>query len=186
MADIGGPLTGTENDDFLIGDARDLGDRGCDNYGNSGLFALKGFGGNDIIVGDIYLEIGSDAEGDEIFGGDGNDRFVAEADDGNDSYFGGLPGVGAGVDTLDMSAIMANISANLGGGQMDRGAVYSDDTGHDTLWNVANIITGAGDDIITASNAVNVIDGGNGNDIFRFETALLRNSRLRRDAPLPH
>ena len=39
------------------------------------------------------------------------------------------------------------------------------------LWGIENVVTGSGDDTITASSAVNVMDGGAGNDTFRFLSA---------------
>ncbi len=180
---------GNAEDEVLIGtDAADtiLGRGGNDTvFGGAGNDNVMGGSGEDMLFGDngadrIFGNEGSDfisgGQGNDlVFGGTGDDRFVAEAGDGNDSYYGNQPGQSGGVDTLDMSAITANISANLGGGLMGRGAVYSSETGSDTLWNVSNIITGAGDDVIIANNAVNIIDGGSGNDIFRFESASAAN-----------
>ena len=49
--------------------------------------------------------------------------------------------------------------------------MVSSQTGNDTIWGIENVNTGSGNDTITASNAVNVINGGAGNDTFRFLTA---------------
>jgi len=54
---------------------------------------------------------------------------------------------------------------------MGRGSVSSAQSGSDVLWAIENIITGSGDDHITASSAINVMDGGDGNDIFSFLSA---------------
>jgi hypothetical protein len=35
---------------------------------------------------------------------------------------------------------------------------------------IENVVTGSGDDVITASNAANVMDGGAGHDVYRFMT----------------
>jgi Ca2+-binding RTX toxin-like protein len=51
---------------------------------------------------------------------------------------------------------------------MGRGQVVSLATGNDTIWGFENIVTGSGNDTITASGAVNVMDGGAGQDVFRF------------------
>lgn len=115
-------------------------------------------------VGDDYIEAG--AGDDRVFGGAGDDLIVTRAGDGDDVYYGD-----DGSDTLDMSAISAAVTANLGTGFMMRGAVSSAQTGSDVLWSVENIITGSGDDVITASSAVNIMDGGAGEDTFRFLSA---------------
>src|SRR5690606_32501183 len=56
-------------------------------------------------------------------------------------------------------------------GFMGRGSVTSALSGNDTIWGIENIVTGSGNDTITASGAVNVMDGGAGNDTFRFFSA---------------
>ncbi|MFN3847486.1 MAG: calcium-binding protein, partial [Paracoccaceae bacterium] len=140
------------NDDILAGDGADM------VFGDEGDDRIFGQGGDD------YINAG--AGNDTVFGGDGNDVIVAQVGDGNDVYYGD-----DGTDTLDMSAITANITANLGTGHMERGFVSSAQTGQDVIWSIENIITGSGDDVITASGAVNVIDGGEGNDTFRFLSA---------------
>lgn len=143
-------IFGLEADDILFGNA------GADMiFGDDG--ADRIFAGND----DDYIDAG--AGNDLVFGGAGADIIVARIDDGDDVYHGD-----DGSDTLDMSAITADIVADLGTGFMMRGSVNSEQSGRDILWNVENIITGSGDDIITASSAVNIMDGGEGQDTFRF------------------
>ncbi len=61
-----------------------------------------------------------------------------------------------------------NVTVNLGSGALANGSASSSQTGNDTLWGIENVYTGSGNDTITASNAVNVINGGAGNDTFRF------------------
>jgi hypothetical protein len=122
-------------------------------------------GGDD----DDYINGG--AGNDTVFGGNGNDWIVAEQGDGNDTYYGDDMVGGTGNDTLDMSAITANITVDLGNGMMNRGSVVSDQTGTDTIWGIENFVGGKGNDTIIASQAVNVIDGGGGNDVFRFLSA---------------
>jgi len=39
------------------------------------------------------------------------------------------------------------------------------------LWGIENVNTGSGNDTIVASNAVNIMNGGAGNDTFRFVSA---------------
>ena len=106
-----------------------------------------------------------------MFGGAGNDLIVAEIGDGNDVYFGDDSDGGTGTDTLDMSAATADVTVNLGSGPLSNGTASSSQTGNDTIWGIENVNTGSGNDTITASNAANVMNGGAGNDTFRFTSA---------------
>ena len=96
---------------------------------------------------------------------------MAEVGDGNDVYFGDEGDGGAGIDTLDMSAATANVTVNLGSGPLLNGTASSSQTGNDTIWGIENVNTGSGNDTITASNAVNVMNGGAGDDTFKFTSA---------------
>ncbi|MBO1904894.1 M10 family metallopeptidase C-terminal domain-containing protein [Microvirga sp. 3-52] len=131
-------------------------------YGDAGNDRVLGDDGNDLIDAGMGI--------DTVYGGAGDDRIMASVNDGNDVYYGDDMTGGTGNDTLDMSAITANITANLGanGGS---GSVFSTQSGADTIWGIENIVTGSGNDTITANHAVNVIDGGAGNDVFRFLSA---------------
>ncbi|WP_274426883.1 peroxidase family protein [Chelativorans sp. YIM 93263] len=169
-------LVGTEgNNTFMALGGRDVvfGKEGNDDLlGGSGADMLYGDGGNDRILGengDDFINAG--AGGDTVFGGNGDDLIVAERDDGDDTYYGDDMVGGSGTDTLDMSAINANITADLGTGFMGRGSASSAQTGNDTIWGIENIVAGSGDDTITAGSPVNVIDGGEGDDTFRFLSA---------------
>ncbi len=104
-----------------------------------------------------------------------DDLIVAEAGDGNDVYFGDEGGGGAGIDTLDMSAATANVTVNLGSGPLSNGTASSSQTGNDTIWGIENVNTGSGNDTITASNAVNVMNGGAGDDTFKFTSTTAAN-----------
>ncbi len=141
---------GAGNDDVLGGDDADM------LYGDDGEDRLFGGTGDDLIDG-------GDGD-DEADGGEGDDVFVSSQ--GNDVYRGG-----AGSDTLDMARTSGDATVNLGTGFMMGGSASSTATGSDTLWGVENVVTGAGNDTITASSAVNVIDGGAGNDTYRFLSA---------------
>jgi Ca2+-binding RTX toxin-like protein len=180
-----GAIVGDAGADTLVGSAADdamLGLGGLDViFGRAGSDDILGGDGADMLYGDagsdrILGEAGDDliaagAGGDTVFGGAGDDLIVAEVGDGDDAYYGDdLSGAG-GTDTLDMSAIRANVTADLGTGFGGRGAVTSAASGSDTIWGIEDIVTGSGADVITASAAVNVIDGGLGNDIFRFLSA---------------
>ncbi|GEP12549.1 peroxidase family protein [Methylobacterium gnaphalii] len=152
---------GAGDDDILAGAGDDM------VYGDGGADRILAGAGNDLVT--------AGAGNDSVIGGEGNDLFVAEVGDGSDSYWGDEVGGGVGIDTLDMSAITANITADLGTGLAGRGSVSSSQSGSDTLWGIENIVTGSGDDTITASDAVNVMDGGLGADVYRFQSAAAAN-----------
>ncbi|NTJ43914.1 calcium-binding protein [Agrobacterium larrymoorei] len=163
-------LRGEDGDDVIVGAAgRDVinGGAGDDEvhggdgddlvFGNAGADLLFGDAGNDVIEGG--------AGDDQAWGGEGNDIVLATANDGNDRYWGD-----AGTDTLDYSVATANLTVDLGNGLMGHGSVSSATTGSDTFYGFENFVGGSGHDVITASNAANVMDGGLGNDTFRFTT----------------
>jgi Ca2+-binding RTX toxin-like protein len=124
-------------------------------YGRDGI--------DNILAGDGKDMIDGGNGNDNAFGGAGDDTFVAHANDGADSYYGD-----GGTDTLDMSAVMANIEVNLGTGSAGWAKVGGVS---DQLYSIENIVTGAGDDHITASGAHNVIDIGSGHDTVIFRSA---------------
>lgn len=126
-------------------------------YGDAGNDRLFGGSGNDLLDGG--------AGDDELHGEDGDDVFIGSA--GNDAYWGG-----SGTDTLDLSRLAVDAVVDLGTGLGGRGVASSSATGSDTLWGIENVVTGSGNDTITASSAVNVMDGGAGNDTFRFLSAV--------------
>ena len=181
MGDAGADaISAGEGGDFVSGGAgRDVifagaGDdqvlAGADNdivYGDAGADRIFGDQGNDMIT--------AGAGDDAVFGGAGDDLFVAEVGDGNDVYFGDEGGGGTGIDTLDMSAATANVTVNLGSGALSHGTASSSQTGNDTIWGIENVSTGSGNDTITASNAANVINGGAGNDTFKFTSTVAAN-----------
>ena len=105
---------------------------------------------------------------DSVFGGAGNDLLAASLNDGDDTYYGGDISADAGTDTLDMGLLTAAAVVDLGTGVGGRGSAVSAQSGTDALWGVENVVTGSGDDTITASTAVNVIDGGAGRGCVRL------------------
>ena len=172
-------LRGDGGNNFLNGKGgRDMafgGDGDDDILGGNGADMLYGDGGKDRVFGqggDDMIDAG--AGDDQAQGGAGNDLFLASKGDGDDTYWGdelaGSCGSG-GSDTLDMAAITANITVDLGTGFQGRGSASSSQSGTDVLWGIENVVTGSGDDVITASKAVNVMDGGTGEDTFRFLSA---------------
>jgi len=161
-------IRGDDGDDFLNGEG------GNDMvFGGAGNDDLIGGDGNDMLYGDagsdrVFGDAGDDmiqtgTGNDTAHGGDGNDLFVAAAGDGDDTYYGD-----AGSDTLDLAAITANLTVDLGSGFMGRGSASSTQSGTDTLWGMENVVTGSGNDTITANASANVLDGGAGNDKFVF------------------
>jgi len=145
------------DDDLFGGDDDDL------IYGEDGDDRIFGQDGNDLI------DAGDDD--DFVFGGSGNDQFVASLNDGNDTYYGGDISGDSGKDTLDMGFLTAGVAVDLGTGVGGRGSAVGSQSGTDTLWGVENVTTGSGNDTITMSNAVNVVDGGQGEDVFVFGSA---------------
>lgn len=148
-----------------------FGGNGDDNMlGGAGKDMLYGEGGADRIFGNEDDDLIDAGLGDDtVYGGAGNDIIVAARGDGDDLYYGDeMSACINGNDTLDLSAITADLTVDLGNGFLGRGSASSSQSGSDTLWSIENVLTGSGNDTITASNAVNVMDGGGGNDIFRF------------------
>jgi Ca2+-binding RTX toxin-like protein len=132
-------------------------------YGDAGADRIFGEEGNDLI--------NAGAGDDAVFGGAGDDLIVAELGDGNDVYFGDEGNGGTGIDTLDMSAATASVNVNLGSGPLSNGTASCSQTGSDTIWGIENVNTGSGNDTIIASNAVNVMNGGAGDDTYKFTSA---------------
>ncbi len=161
-------LRGEDGDDVITGgDGDDVasGGAGADEiHGGTGNDMLFGDAGDDLIFGDAGNDIIEGGAGaDRIWAGDGDDTILATVGDGNDSYWGG-----EGNDTLDYAAATGNLTVDLGNGFLGRGSVNGADVGNDTIYGFENFIGGSGHDVITASNLVNIIDGGLGNDTFRF------------------
>jgi Ca2+-binding RTX toxin-like protein len=157
-----------EGDDFVsAGGGNDMvfgGEGNDDLFGGDGNDMLYGDAGSDRIFGDAGNDmINAGAGNDTAYGGSGNDLFVAGVNDGDDIYYGD-----ADIDTLDMSSITANLTVDIGSGFMGQGSASSSQSGHDTLWGFENVVTGSGNDTITANSSVNIIEGGAGNDTFRF------------------
>ncbi|MBB3458979.1 Ca2+-binding RTX toxin-like protein [Rhizobium sp. BK313] len=140
---------GTGDDEIHGGDGNDM------LFGNAGKDMIYGDEGNDIVEGG--------ADDDQIWSGAGNDTVLATNGDGNDLYWGG-----DGSDTLDYAAATANLTVDIGSGYMQRGSVSGSGTGTDVTYGFENFVGGSGHDVITASVAANVIDGGLGDDVFRF------------------
>ncbi|MDB5638306.1 MAG: hypothetical protein JWP51_3214 [Bradyrhizobium sp.] len=182
-------LSGLDGDDLILGNdvadtlkagaGDDLVKAGAGDdvvFGNEGNDDVFGGAGRDLLTGDagddrLFGDAGDDAiEGgtgnDTVYGGAGNDRVIATVGDGDDTYFGDTE-----EDTLDYSAIAANITADLGNGIGQHGSVSSAQSGTDKVFGFEDFIGGSGDDTIVASSVANVMDGGGGNDTFVFGSA---------------
>ncbi len=163
-------LTGDDSANTLIGgDANDLifGGDGADNIiGGGGSDMLFGDGGNDRIFGSDGGDVIDAGDGnDVVFAGDGNDLIIAGQDDGRDTYWGG-----EGVDTIDYGAVAQDVQVDLGSGMFGHGSVTVGGV-TDTIYGFENVVTGSGNDMITANSLANVMDGGAGNDTFIFTSA---------------
>ena len=164
-------LSGGAGDDLIKGgDGSDVimgGDGKDDLFGGAGHDMIFGDAGNDRIFagdGDDVVEGGSGW--DTVYLGAGDDRVIATVYDGKDVYWGD-----AGQDTLDYSAISANLTVDLGNGLLQHGSVSSSQSNMDTIFGFENVIGGTGNDTIIASSVANVMDGGLGNDTFVFRSA---------------
>ena len=151
-------MFGDEDDDDMFGGGDD-----DMMYGGAGDDRMFGQNGNDLLDG---------GDGDDaVFGGNGDDLLVGSLDDGDDTYYGGDISGDTGNDTLDLGFLTVGADVDLGTGVGGRGSAVSSQSGTDTLWGVENVVTGSGNDTITMSNAVNVVDGGQGDDVFVFGSA---------------
>jgi Ca2+-binding RTX toxin-like protein len=168
-------LRGEDGEDVLSGgDGDDVASGGSGNdeiHGGAGADMLFGNGGDDLIYGDAGNDVIEGGAGsDKAWGGAGDDMVLATKGDGDDSYWGD-----GGVDTLNYSTATGNLTVDMGTGFMGRGQVSGVEVGTDTVYGFENFIGGSGHDVITASNAVNVIDGGLGEDVFRFTSGAAAN-----------
>jgi Ca2+-binding RTX toxin-like protein len=119
-----------------------------------------GGAGDDIITGSDVANRLEGGDGDDVIFGGGGDDWI-NAGYGVDQVDGG-----EGSDTLEYM-FAGGLDVNLELGEIR-------DIGNPTVAerfsNIENVRTGSGNDIITASNSINVMDGGTGDDTFRFLT----------------
>jgi Ca2+-binding RTX toxin-like protein len=155
-----GVQVGGADDDVLVG-----GDAGDALIGKAGADIILGNGGNDVATGGSGADIIEGGAGRDVqLGGAGDDIFIVQNGDGSDMIFGG-----AGSDTLDLSAVTGGAVIDLGAytpiGTVKSGGVT------DHLMGVENVIGSEGADTIKAGLAINVMTGGDGEDIFVFVSA---------------
>jgi len=153
---------GNGNNNVIAGDGNDT-----VVLGNGNNHVDTGLGNDNVFLGNGNNLVDAGAGDNNVFGGSGHTTFVDSGLGGNNSYHGD----GAS-DTLDMSAVAANIQANLGTG-FAGWAKAGTETDH--LYGIENISTGSGDDTVTASDAHNIIDVGDhsigGHDTIIFRSA---------------
>lgn len=164
-------LSGMAGDDMLVGNAGDdmlFGGAGRDDMlGGDGADMLSGGAGSDHILGGDGDDMIIGGTGSDILMGNaGDDTFIGTDGDCNDLIYGG-----EGTDTIDMASVSSNLTVRLGNAGTDRGSITTAEGGRDTIWSIENFVGGSGDDTIYASDAANVLDSGDGNDTFVFETA---------------
>ncbi|WP_188517760.1 peroxidase family protein [Alsobacter metallidurans] len=148
-----------------VGDDVVMGGAGNDDlFGGAGKDLVIGDAGDDRLFGDVGDDVLEGGAGhDVVYAGAGNDRIIAQAGDGDDIYWGE-----AGNDSLDFSAVAANLKVDLGSGVDQHGGVISASGEVDTIFGFENFIGGSGNDVIVANAAVNVLDGGGGQNTFVF------------------
>lgn len=156
-------VVGGSGDDRLAGESGDdrlAGGAGQDQIiGGSGDDLILGDDGNDDIAGDQGNDrIDGGAGDDNVRGGAGNDVVLVAVGDGNDSYDGG-----DGIDTYNAVGTANGVVINL-----LVGTAAGSEIGVDQITSFENVSCGSGDDTIVAGIGVNMISGGEGDDIFVF------------------
>ncbi|ORE93827.1 CAP domain-containing protein [Aurantimonas sp. 22II-16-19i] len=132
--------------------------------GYAGNDRLEGGDGNDQLFGDFNADtllggagddtLAGGAGGDYLDGGVGNDTITGDADGARD-IFGG----GAGIDTLDYSAVTSAITVDLVAGLATGAAI-----GTDRLFGIERVLGGSGDDQLTGNGFTTLLGGGGGNN----------------------
>ena len=155
-----GVQVGGADDDVLVG-----GDAGDALIGKGGADIILGNGGNDVATGGSGDDVIEGGAGRDVqLGGAGDDIFIVQNGDGSDMIFGG-----AGSDTLDLSAVTGGAVIDLGAytpiGTVKSGGIT------DHLMGIENVIGSEGADTIKAGLAINVMTGGDGEDVFVFVSA---------------
>ena len=146
--------------DGLAGD----GEAGEDDDIHTDVEAVTGGAGDDVLTGSSAVDTLSGGPGaDTLHGEAGAD--ILNGEDGADVLEGGAGGDthngGTGIDTADYSSRTASVTADLDGSADDGETVEVDNVKPD----VERLLGGSGDDTLTGNNAVNVLEGGSGDDL---------------------
>ncbi len=141
---------GTAGPDTLIGtDGSDmlLGGEGDDH--------LEGGGDSDMLAGGLGDDVLYPGDGDDVAdGGEGDDLIIGGSGAGNDTYIGGT-----GIDTVTYASTIEGVEVDLHAGYA-RGR----EIGTDKLFDIENVIGGAGGDVIRGDRDSNRLDGTGGDD----------------------
>lgn len=133
--------------------------------GVSNISTLLGGAGNDSLTGDDNANVFTGNAGDDTFVGNGsNDTYKFNDNWGNDTF---NEATGGGIDTLDFSAVTANVTFTVGTSNVTDGT--STLTQADT--SVEGIIAGAGDDTFVFPDGASVpgaLNGGGGNNTLDY------------------
>ncbi|MBU8540642.1 M10 family metallopeptidase C-terminal domain-containing protein [Falsiroseomonas tokyonensis] len=176
-------LQGLAGGDMLVGDAGDdtlQGGAGADLMTGGEGFDLASYAGSDAAVS-VSLETntgsGGDAEGDllqgieALLGSDHDDLLTGDdmanrlsGGDGADTVVGGL-----GADTLDggEGSDLASYAGTTVGIVVDMQAMgmSTGEAALDVLVSIENLVGGSGNDTLLGDGAINVLDGGDGDDL---------------------
>jgi Ca2+-binding RTX toxin-like protein len=112
------------------------------------------------VIGSTGNDTITDGAGANLLDGRaGNDTFVMTADNASDDVRGGT-----GVDSVDYSALSANLTVTLNGGTAATVNGSGTAGNNDVIASIVNFTGGSGNDAITGDNGANRLNGGAGND----------------------
>lgn len=128
--------------------------------GGAGNDTLTGTAANNLLIGNAGADTLTGGAGDDTMdGGSGNDVFVFDTGWGNDTVTGG-----DGMDMLDFATITANMTVDLENG------LATDGTSSVTwsTYDIDQVTTGSGNDVLTGNYGYNTLNGGAGDDIYLY------------------
>ncbi|GGH19481.1 hypothetical protein GCM10007036_22420 [Alsobacter metallidurans] len=159
-------LLAGEGQDIVVGAAgadRLFGGDGADNLdGGSGDDVIDGGAGDDTLAGGDGRDVLIGAAGaDSIDGGKGDDVVILRLDGDHDTADGG-----DGLDTLDFSGATVAVTVDLAHGRSSSGSGSGND---DVVLSFEVVVGGSGDDLFIAGELSVTLEGGSGDDEFRFD-----------------